>query len=87
MLFDFKNDGSSNYDTRYIDNTRLRFEIDYQIAKSLVLSLFAIRDTQYSYRVNLGDEARVNRITPTFGLGINFIMNSPEDYIPGFPIK
>lgn len=95
LLFDFNNDGMSSYDKRKIDKTRLRVEVDYRISDKILFSLFAIRDTDYSYRLSQFDqfnnmtveEARVNRITPTFGMSINFTMNAPEDFLPGFPIK
>ncbi|MBX9851414.1 MAG: hypothetical protein K2X86_06600 [Cytophagaceae bacterium] len=95
MLFDFNKDSFSSYDKRVIDKTRLRFELAYKISENWMLSLFTMRDTDYSYQLQqtdisgniLVEEARVNKVTPTFGLTVNFLLNSPEDYIPGFPIK
>ena len=86
ILFDFNNDQRSAYGERFFDKTRLRLELDYKISPRLLLSVFAIRDTDYYYR-QYGDEARINRITPTYGLGINILTNAPQDFLPGFPIK
>jgi hypothetical protein len=95
MLFDFNNDDNSAYDTRLVDKTRLRLEVSYKFTDRMLVSLFAIRDTDYSYRQSSFDqfqnmiveEARVNRITPVLGLGFNFVMNAPEDFLPGYPAK
>ena len=95
IFFDFNNDGFSPYNKRKFDKTELRFELDYRISNKVLLSLFAIRDTDYSYRIAsydmnmnvIKEEARVNYVTPTFGLSINLTIDAPEDFIPGFPIK
>lgn len=92
LLFDFNNDGIGAYKNRKIDRTELRVEADYRISDKIILSLFGIRETDYSYRIEtngsfLIPEARVNKVTPAFGISINFVMNAPEDYIPGFPVK
>lgn len=95
IMFDFNSDGLSFYDKRKFDKTELRVEMDYRISDKVLLSLFAIRDTDYTYRLAtygaamnvIKEEARVNKITPTFGVSLNMVLNAPEDFLPGFPIK
>lgn len=96
ILFDWNNDGFSSYSKRNIDNTRLKVELSHFLTQSLMLSVFAIRDTYYTYQLALYDdnkneispEARVNRITPTLGMSLNYVFGRPEEgYLPAFPGK
>lgn len=95
IIFDLLNDGLSSYDKRRIDKTELKFELDCFVTNRLLVSLFALRDTDYSYSLGLYDSSGqpvipagpINRITPTFGLGLNYVFNAPDDFVPGFPVK
>jgi len=95
IIFDWTSDGFSAYDKRFIDKTRLRVEAAYFVTDRFLVSLFAIRDTDYGYRLPIFDasqnliseEARLNRIAPTFGISLNYVLHAPDDFIPGFPVK
>jgi len=90
MFFDFLKDGNSVYSKRFVDKTLFKFEVDYFITKRLLTSIFFVKQTNYSYQLATNGsvnspEARTNSIFPTFGMGINFVLNSPKDFIPIAP--
>jgi hypothetical protein len=96
VLFDWNNDNFSSYDKRNIDFTRLRFEISHFLTQNLLVSLFAMRETYYSYQLaqydinnnEISPEARVNRITPVIGFSLNYVYKRPEEgFLPAFPGK
>lgn len=68
------------FDKRRFDKTRLRFDIEYILNDKLSIDLFAMRETDYWYRLATYDEnqnvvvpaGNLNKITPTFGLELKY---------------
>lgn len=95
LIFDWVNDGFSAYNKRTIDKTRLKIEAAYFLSDRFLVSVFAMRDTDYTYQLPtynanftpISSEARLNKVVPTFGLTLNYVIGAPDDFVPGFPVK
>ena len=68
------------YDRRRFDKTRLRFDIEYILNDKFSIDVFAMRETDYFFRLATYDEngnlitkpGNLNLITPTFGLELKY---------------
>jgi hypothetical protein len=101
-IFDLKNP-NNYFKNRFIDLTRMRFDIYFMAHKNVYLGIYAMRETEYYYALGYSvpdqynpsviaytvPDYKVNSITPTFGFSLNFIVK-PENnsaLIPGFPLR
>ena len=96
LCTDFRDADLSIYSNRTFDLTRMRFDVYYGINKNIYVGLFAMRETEYYYtlggfdsQMNVIPDYRINKITPTFGLTLNYIFHpeNSENIIPGLPFR
>ena len=101
-IFDLKN-SNSFFKNRRIDLTRMRLDIYFIAYKNLFFGIYAMRETDYYYALGYSvpdpynpsvilysvPDFKVNRVTPTFGFSVNFILkpDNNSSLIPGLPLR
>lgn len=78
-------DEYSIYKKRFINKTILRVDAYIEAVKGIYIGLFALRDTEYYPTVNAGPNDRLNLVTPTYGVTLNFVINGKNrlNALPG----
>jgi len=80
-------DEFSVFKKRFINKTILRVDAYIEAVKGIYIGLFALRDTNYYPSANSGANDRLNIITPTYGVTLNFVINGKNklNALPGMP--
>ncbi|WP_028978743.1 hypothetical protein [Sporocytophaga myxococcoides] len=78
-------DEYSIYKKRFINKTILRVDAYIEAFKGIYVGLFALRDTEYYPTMNAGPNDRLNLVTPTYGVSLNFVINGKNrlNALPG----
>ncbi|GAL84794.1 hypothetical protein CHU_3823 [Sporocytophaga myxococcoides] len=80
-------DEYSIFRKRFINKTVLRIDVYFEAIKGIYIGLFALRDTNYYPSANAGANDKLNIITPTYGVTLNFVINGKNrlNVLPGMP--
>ncbi len=80
-------DEFSIFKKRFINKTVLRADVYFEALKGIYIGLFALRDTDYYPTINAGANDKLNIITPTYGVTLNFVINGKNriNALPGMP--
>ncbi|HEY8399977.1 MAG TPA: hypothetical protein VIK89_01875 [Cytophagaceae bacterium] len=80
IYFDYVNDNYSAYDGRTIDFTRGFLGVNYSISNSVLVGVYAAKETSYWYRgVKILDVEKVNTITPVVGLNFTYLFKQNRE--------
>jgi hypothetical protein len=80
-------DEFSIFKKRFINKTVLRADVYFEALKGIYIGLFALRDTDYYPSANAGANDKINIISPTYGVSLNFVINGKNrvNVLPGMP--